>query len=623
MKNTTKSPPASRTSTVAALPDRVLLAQTLTLARHEQALQILVLDHMREIASRRLYLGRGFSSLFHYAVRELGYSDGAAWRRIKAMRLCSDTLIARERLEDGSLSLSAAAQLQNAFERWDRDAACGPRPATDSATPEGLPRGGAAVPAAAPQPGVPVDAAAREQLVEQAVGKSTREVKQMLASVDPESALPDDRMRALGGGRWELKVVIDADCQCGLEKLKDLLSHVDPHQTMGKIVARLVRDGLNRYDPARPRRSRSKSAQVPIAAANGGSRGTPATLDSGKAMRANGTSSAKPAPHKPVATAAARLNMLPAESAASHTERTANRGNGPPTLAPPGARTKDGVTSPPNGSSGRRDCAIVPAKDRAQPANAVAVVTGGRTGGSCLGTSSRARHSGNDTSPAKLRADREPHGSSRAGRRVHAAEVGADTMSDGHRGTSLAKWAADRESHGSPRSGQRMQPTEADADTTSDGHRGASLAKWVVAGASLAAAGAQDAGTDRSRQEDRVARIAATPRSGTRRAIPARVKREVWQRDGGECSFVDPGSGRRCGSRFLLEIDHVVPYAVGGTHDAGNLRVYCGAHHRYRHATAERGTVTRRGEPATMRGGEQVGDSGGAARARALSGGGA
>ena len=439
MNNTTKSPPVSRTSTVAALPDRVLLAQTLTLARHEQALQILVLDHMREIASRRLYLGRGFSSLFHYAVRELGYSDGAAWRRIKAMRLCSDTLIARERLEDGSLSLSAAAQLQNTFERWDRDAAGGPRPATSSATPEGLPRGGAAVPAAAPQPGLPVDAAAREKLVEQAVGKSTREVKQMLASVDPESALPDDRMRALGGSRWELKVVIDAECQCGLEKLKDLLSHVDPHQTMGQIVARLVRDGLNRFDPARPRRGRSKSAQVSSAAASGSSRGTLATQDTGGAMRANGTSPAKPAPHKPVATAAARMNMLPVESAASRTERTANRGNGPPTVAPSGARTKDGVTSPPNGSSGRGDYAIVPAKDRAQPVNAVAVVTGSRTGGSCLGTSSRARRPGNDTSPAKSQADREPHVSPQLERRMHAAEVGADTTSDGHRGASAAK----------------------------------------------------------------------------------------------------------------------------------------------------------------------------------------
>ena len=62
------------------------------------------------------------------------------------------------------------------------------------------------------------------------------------------------------------------------------------------------------------------------------------------------------------------------------------------------------------------------------------------------------------------------------------------------------------------------------------------------------------------------------------------MKREVWQRDGGSCSYVDPHSGRRCGSRFLLEIDHVVPYALGGADEPGNLRLYCEAHHRYRHA---------------------------------------
>ena len=65
------------TSTVSALPDQVLLAQTRSLARHEQALQILVLDHLREIEARALHLRRGYSSLFDYAVRELGYSDGA------------------------------------------------------------------------------------------------------------------------------------------------------------------------------------------------------------------------------------------------------------------------------------------------------------------------------------------------------------------------------------------------------------------------------------------------------------------------------------------------------------------------------------------------------------------
>ena len=120
MTNVTESASEELLSTVAMLPDQVLLEQTRMLARHEQALQLSVLDHLREIDARRLYLRRGYSSLFDYTVRELHYTEAAAWRRIKAMRLCRETRGVRERLQDGSLNLSNAALLQNSFERWER-----------------------------------------------------------------------------------------------------------------------------------------------------------------------------------------------------------------------------------------------------------------------------------------------------------------------------------------------------------------------------------------------------------------------------------------------------------------------------------------------------------------------
>ena len=78
------------TSTVSALTDRALLRQTSTLVRHERHLQGAVIDYLAEIETRRLYLQRGCSSLFDYAVRELGYSYAAAARRIGAVRLCAD-----------------------------------------------------------------------------------------------------------------------------------------------------------------------------------------------------------------------------------------------------------------------------------------------------------------------------------------------------------------------------------------------------------------------------------------------------------------------------------------------------------------------------------------------------
>jgi len=98
--------------------------------------------------------------------------------------------------------------------------------------------------------------------VEQAAGKSSRQVMRLLAEVDPELAAPADRVRPLGAGRWEIKAVIDDECRCGLERLKGLLSHVDPHLTLGQIVGRLVQEGLDRHDPARPPRGRRTGARA-------------------------------------------------------------------------------------------------------------------------------------------------------------------------------------------------------------------------------------------------------------------------------------------------------------------------------------------------------------------------
>ena len=117
------APPAitsTITSTIGVLSDRELLRQTGALVRHERHLQGAVIDHLAEIEARRLYLQQGCSSLFDYAVRELRYSDAAAGRRIGAVRLCADQPDARERLRDGSLTLSAAAELQWAFDRQRR-----------------------------------------------------------------------------------------------------------------------------------------------------------------------------------------------------------------------------------------------------------------------------------------------------------------------------------------------------------------------------------------------------------------------------------------------------------------------------------------------------------------------
>jgi hypothetical protein len=76
-------------------------------------------------------------------------------------------------------------------------------------------------------------------------------------------------------------------------------------------------------------------------------------------------------------------------------------------------------------------------------------------------------------------------------------------------------------------------------------------------------------------------RPVAAPRS-TSRHVPAAVKREVWARDEGRCTFV--GTAGRCTERGFLEFHHVVPFADGGATGAtgaANLRLYCRVHNAF------------------------------------------
>jgi hypothetical protein len=81
------------------------------------------------------------------------------------------------------------------------------------------------------------------------------------------------------------------------------------------------------------------------------------------------------------------------------------------------------------------------------------------------------------------------------------------------------------------------------------------------------------AATDKPRLNQR------RPAAGSRH-IPAHIKRAVWQRDGGRCTFVSQ-AGHRCPARTLLEFDHLDPVARGGQATVSRIRLRCRAHNQY------------------------------------------
>jgi 5-methylcytosine-specific restriction endonuclease McrA len=79
----------------------------------------------------------------------------------------------------------------------------------------------------------------------------------------------------------------------------------------------------------------------------------------------------------------------------------------------------------------------------------------------------------------------------------------------------------------------------------------------------------------------RPARHSASPNEIPSRHIPAAIRRAVWRRDAGRCSYVSAG-GRRCDSREFLEFDHAEAWAWKRAHSIESITLRCRAHNQQR-----------------------------------------
>ena len=98
---------------ISSLSNEQLLTAVTKEAASERRSTADVVRYLAEIESRRLHLELGFSSLFDFTTKKLGYSSSSALRRIKAARLTlADPSIA-SKLETGELNFATIDILAN------------------------------------------------------------------------------------------------------------------------------------------------------------------------------------------------------------------------------------------------------------------------------------------------------------------------------------------------------------------------------------------------------------------------------------------------------------------------------------------------------------------------------
>ena len=242
-----------------------LLLQTKNLVQKERQINIQVLQHLQEIEKRRLYLKRGFSSLFEYAVKELNYSESSAYRRIKAMKLCKELPETKTQISTGKLNLCTASKLQTVFEKQEKQIKNKVREQQRIATKalleknkkiqynQNLTKKDASIIHSEElmRHEASISKAQKRDLINKVQGKAGRETEQLISNTFPLICNEREKVRDITNDRIEIKVILDKESQQKLEDLKKLLSHKNPNMSYGELISLLAEMGLNKYDPKR------------------------------------------------------------------------------------------------------------------------------------------------------------------------------------------------------------------------------------------------------------------------------------------------------------------------------------------------------------------------------------
>lgn len=95
------------------LSDELLESSFRFYIKKERQILHIILEHIKELARRELYLTR-YSSLVEYLVKEFGYSETAARARMSAAKLLNEVPALAEKIQDGTMNLAKIAELSRA-----------------------------------------------------------------------------------------------------------------------------------------------------------------------------------------------------------------------------------------------------------------------------------------------------------------------------------------------------------------------------------------------------------------------------------------------------------------------------------------------------------------------------
>ena len=176
-----------------------------------------VLELIREIDRRKLYLKRAKPSLFEYLVDEFGYSPAAAQRRIDAARLSKEVENLLERVEAGSLNLTQISIVQKGFRQKEKIE--------------------------------PVPLSSKLELLDRIHSSSGRETEKIVAQHLEISLIYKTSLVPQRDGSVRLALTLLEEPWRFLSRCKELLGHKIASGDLAEVLAEVCRYYLEKRDP--------------------------------------------------------------------------------------------------------------------------------------------------------------------------------------------------------------------------------------------------------------------------------------------------------------------------------------------------------------------------------------
>ena len=189
------------------------------LVASERKITAEIIEHIQEIDQTKIFVELGYPTLFLFLTSEIGYSSSAAQRRIEAARILSAVPEVKEDIKSGSINLSQVALVAQSLRQKKKE-----NPFMQMM----------------PEDKRDLLASIKDQTYENSQKIISKSLDLEIKAHDRKTVQKDESVR--------LEVTLTKEQMQAFNKVKSLMSHVNPSASVAEVFEYLANDYLKRKD---------------------------------------------------------------------------------------------------------------------------------------------------------------------------------------------------------------------------------------------------------------------------------------------------------------------------------------------------------------------------------------